>query len=201
MLGIAPLNGFVGLEFPDINMPKLNIHLPKFKLPGFSALFATKANAENATSGSCGNHLNWEYDSETQTLSITGTGEMYISPNFNAPWKAYRDVIRTIVIEYGATTIGAEAFMYCTAFTSIIIPDSIKRIENRAFYGCTGLTSVTIGSGVTSIGAEAFSGCTGLLGITIPDNVLTLGYKAFYGCTRLSKLIIIHSWVVLNLLT
>ena len=57
---------------------------------------------------------------------------------------------------YSVTSIGDEAFNYCTGLTSITIPNSVTSIGNSAFYGCTGLTSVTIPNSVTSIGEDAF---------------------------------------------
>ena len=65
---------------------------------------------------------------------------------------------------------------------AIIIPDSVTSIGDNAFAWCTGLTSVTIPNSVTSIGDEAFSGCSGLTSVTIPNSVTSIGDEAFSGC-------------------
>ena len=206
LLGLAPLSGFVGLEWPD-----------------FSALFATKAQAAAPTSGTCGENLTWNYDESTKTLTISGTGKMenYSLTIPTAPWKQFNSEMKVVVIEIGVTSIGAYAFFNCTGLTSVMIPASVTSIgesafynctglktagpigggydyefgwtttiPSHAFYGCSGLTSVTIGNSVTSIGDYAFCYCTGLTSVTIPDSVTSIGYDAFYGCTGLTSVTI-----------
>ena len=79
------------------------------------------------------------------------------------------------------TSIGNNAFQYCSGLTSVTIPNSVTSIGNYAFSGCSGLTSVTIPNSVTSIGERAFNGCSGLTSITIPNSVTSIGSSAFYG--------------------
>lgn len=158
LLTAAPLDGFVGLHFPEL------------RLPSFSSFFAPKAQAADPTSGTCGDNLTWDYDTKTQTLTIGGTGAMnnysWDSYSFGsvttAPWKSYYNTMKALVINSGVTSIGSFAFYNCYGLTDVTISDSITSISSYAFYGCTGLTSVTIPTGVTSIGNRAFCNCTGL---------------------------------------
>ena len=88
---------------------------------------------------------------------------------------------------YSVTSISNSAFYYCTALTSVTIPNSVTSIGNSAFDYCSGLTSVNIPNSVTTIGSNAFSSCSGLTSITIPNAVTTIGYSAFFGCSGLTS--------------
>ena len=94
---------------------------------------------------------------------------------------------------YSVTSIGSNAFAYCTRLTSITIPNSVTSIGESAFEDCKGLTSITIPNSVTSIVNYAFSGCTGLTSITIPNSVTSIESKAFYYCTGLTSITIPNS--------
>ena len=93
-----------------------------------------------------------------------------------------------ITIPNSVTSIGAWAFSRCTSLTSITIPNSVTSIVRLAFSRCTSLTSITIPDSVTSIGNSAFSECTSLTSITIPDSVTSIGNSAFSECTSLTSI-------------
>jgi hypothetical protein len=95
-----------------------------------------------------------------------------------------------VTIGNSVTTIGAYAFLQCTALTSIIIPDSVTSIGINTFEGCSALTSVTIGNSVTSIGYSAFASCTTLISIIIPNSVTSIDDFAFDSCTALTSVTI-----------
>ncbi|MBR3439953.1 MAG: hypothetical protein IKH13_10670, partial [Clostridia bacterium] len=71
LFGAAPLNGIASLDFSrlgalNIDFSPVKSFFGRFSLPG---LFGTKASADDAASGTCGDNLTWEYDSETGTLT------------------------------------------------------------------------------------------------------------------------------------
>ena len=103
---------------------------------------------------------------------------------------AYCSGLTSVTIPEGVTSIGSSAFYNCRGMTSVTIPSSVTSIGSSAFYGCSGLTSVTIPEGVTSIGDYAFYNCTSLTSVTIPDGVTSIGSSAFYNCTSLTSVTI-----------
>ena len=88
---------------------------------------------------------------------------------------------------YSVTSIGSDAFAYCTSLTAIVIPNSVTSIGSSAFSGCTGLASIDIPNSVTSIGSSTFYGCTGLTSVSFHCEVTKISDNAFYGCTGLTS--------------
>ena len=102
----------------------------------------------------------------------------------------YCSSLTSITIPNSVTSIGEVAFYNCSSLTSITIPDSVTSIERYTFWNCSSLTSITIPDSVTSIGNRAFWNCTSLTSIMIPDSVTTIGYRAFDSCTSLTSITI-----------
>ncbi len=93
----------------------------------FAFLLLTGTVSAEKASGTAGD-LNWTL-SDTGALTISGTGEMT-----EAPWRSeYADQINSVVIKKGVTSIGTQAFIYCTSLTSVSIPDTVTKIGNSAF--------------------------------------------------------------------
>lgn len=96
-------------------------------------------------------------------------------------------------VDYIVTSIGANAFQWCSNLTSITIPNSITSIGDRAFNECSSLITVAIPSSVISIGESVFWNCTGMTSVTIPNTINSIGYGTFHGCSRLTSLSIPNS--------
>ena len=142
-------------------------------------------------SGACGDKATWSYDALTNTLTISGAGDMYDFSSYSkVPWSTWRNSFNTIIIEEGITSIGNNAFNYCQNTTSITIPDSVTRIGEYSFDDCIKLENIKIPDGVTVIGSRAFKSCKSIKRITIPDSVNFIGDWAFYGCYGLTEIII-----------
>ena len=100
------------------------------------------------------------------------------------------ELVTTLEIPAGVTSINYFAFAGCTSLTSIEFPASINSIRFYAFSGCTNLTSVIFSkdSTLTTIESVAFYECKSLNSITIPNSVTEIGFGAFKGCTGLEKI-------------
>ncbi len=127
----------------------------------------------------------------------------------------------SIIIPDKVTTIGYEAFSYCTSMTDITLPESLTTIDDLAFCFCAKLTSITIPDNVTTLGKSVFSGWShmesfygkyatsdhrclivdgrlaafapeGLTEFSIPNEVTTIGDNVFFGCKNLTRITIPH---------
>ena len=156
------------------------------------AVFTINASAAT-TSGNCGPSdspasVTWTMDTDSGTLTITGTGEMrnYDYTDAIPPWKAYR--IKSIVVSSGVTSIGHYAFHSCRALTSVDLPDSITRIGSNAFSYCEALTSVTLPDSIERILTMAFGYCSSLISLRLPKSLTFLGDDSFRDCSGLKSL-------------
>lgn len=130
----------------------------------------------------CGENLTWNLD-EIGILTISGTGDMYDYSEEPAPWSEYSDIITSITIDYGVTSIGTSAFTGCSNIQQIKIPDSVEHIDPYAFSFCKGLHTVQLPSSLTLISEELFAECDNLKNLSIPDTVTEIGANAFLRCT------------------
>lgn len=144
------------------------------------------ASATDPTSGTCGDNLTWSYDSTTQTLTISGTGDMYDFKSNKRPWEAYEEKALKVLVEDGVTSVGVFAFYTFKYIEEVELADSITSIGHYAFGYCYELTSIDLPDSLTNIGGYAFYNCD-FLSITIPNGVTEIKSYTFNGCTELEN--------------
>ncbi|MDD6645523.1 MAG: leucine-rich repeat protein [Oscillospiraceae bacterium] len=157
----------------------------------------------SATSGTTGD-CTWTYEASTQTLTISGNGEMedYYWEG-HVPWYGFNTKINRVVIENGVTSIGESAFYDCTSLTSVTIPDSVMSIGYNAFYYCTSLSKIEVdennqaysllnGDLYNKSQTELIRYAVGKKDNTFafPNSVTSIGSGAFFGCTSLTSVTI-----------
>lgn len=140
-------------------------------------------NSKLSASGTCGkfsDNVTWYLD-KTGCMTISGEGDMLdYKESIRSPWNGY--LVKSVVIEFGVTSIGEYAFYLCRDVESVEIPSSVNRIGEYAFFGCNMLRDICIPDGVTSIERCTFDGCTSIVRIDIPDSVTSIGRYAFSKC-------------------
>ena len=158
------------------------------------------ANRYAIYTGTCGEDAYWTLNVTTGELRIYGTGAMYnyyVYQNGSysrAPWRNYKDLITSVVVEEGITNVGNYAFYDVnglgsyTSLTSFSLAGTITSIGKSAFENCTGLTgTISIPASVTSIGASAFENCTGITALNIAGSA-SIGEYAFSDCTGITSI-------------
>lgn len=119
--------------------------------------------ASIVSSGECGANLTYTLNSDV-VLKISGTGEMYPC-DFSGVAEKY--VVKKVIIENGATNIGASDFYEFKDLVEVDIPNSVKSIDAGAFDGCVSLESINIPGSVTNIVFNPFERCGNLGTITV----------------------------------
>ncbi len=88
---------------------------------------------------------------------------------------------------YPVTSVGCEAFMYCTSLTSVSLPEatSIGESAFRYYFTSSPLTSVNLPK-ATTIGEMAFISCNALTSVSLPE-ATSIGESAFNSCDALTS--------------
>ncbi len=166
-------------------------------------MIADTVTLTNSTiNGQCGDELFWKLNSSGR-LTITGSGAMWDFESEQAPWAEYGEQIKTLVIEEGATHIGARAFDFATAITEIRLPVSLESIGADAFSYYEGLSSyipdlkaycaINFANPLSSpvCGAEKlYINGKAVTSLSIPSGVAAINANAFYGCKAITSLTI-----------
>lgn len=132
-------------------------------------------------SGTCGDNLQleWIYDSDSKTLTISGNGNL--SDNKRYGVEAIREMT-TLVVSDGIGVIGESAFANIKTLQTLTLGNSITDIGDYAFSGCSKLTSVTLPDNMKSIGRNAFAGCTIMQQLVLGKEINTIRASAFADC-------------------
>lgn len=100
----------------------------------------------------------------------------------------YCTAMTSVSIPDTIQTIGKWAFAGCTGLSEIVLPDSVVSIGEGAFHGCDKLTAITLSAKLEKIDDFAFYGCKGLTAVALPETLVEIGSAAFFGCQGLTTL-------------
>ena len=164
-----------------------------FSQPGTITISVARYYPE--VSGYCGDDATWSYDMQTETLTISGEGDMYDYESYAggtnpcAPWELFQTEMKRVIIGDNITYIGCNAFINCESLETASIGKRVKTLGFYAFQNCEKLKSVSIpqDSQLTTINSYAFGACSKLEDFAIPGTVTYIGNYAFSSCAHLTE--------------
>ena len=134
------------------------------------------------TSGSCGEDVSWSVSGGVLTISGTGAMADYNGTDALSPWRNTGDeVITSIVVEEGVTSIGDYAFAGLEGLEEITLPESLTEVGSNAFMDCEALTTVTFTGDAPAIAEDAFTGVTAEVNYPQTNETWTAGVRKDYG--------------------
>ena len=107
--------------------------------------------------GALNSSVNYTYDAQTATLTVSGRGAMpdYTDPA-DAPYAAYAQEIRRVYVAKGVTSVGKNAFAGFAALTDVELKGTVASIGENAFAGDHAIKNVSFTDAVKTIGSGAF---------------------------------------------
>lgn len=114
-----------GEDYADLTLP----HRYAFTVPDGLGAWVKEANFQpvhpvNDISGDKDSKVVWDYDADTNELTISGEGITADYDADNDPWAAIREQITSVVIEKGVTAIGDNLFKGCVLLVNIRIDNT-----------------------------------------------------------------------------
>ena len=118
-----------------------------------------------ATSGQCGDNMFWSFDTTNDTLTISGTGDMYeIAASLDDFWNENYTYepgwwylpVKHIIVEEGVENLSNFAFFqgwnsYYEIHETIQLPTTLEKIPEMSLMCSTAMTSLVIPEGITSL--------------------------------------------------
>lgn len=145
------------------------------------------------TSGKCGDNMTWSFDTTSDTLTISGNGDMYAvaasRDDFYNEQYTYEPgwwylPVKHIIIEEGVENLSNFAFAqvngYYKIHETIKLPTTLKAIPEMGFLFSTAMKSLVIPEGITSLTGWPFgspgNSFTALTDLYLPSTLTEMDY-------------------------
>lgn len=145
--------------------------------------------------GICGDDIEWFFDLESNSLTLTGSGSMYeYSSAEEIPWAIFSDRADSAAVDDKITSLSAYSFFQCNALKTLKIPAQLTYVSDKTvFGGCNGVTRIDFlkgSGGIPNIPVNSESAVTRICADSLSTVNFELGLKsignaAFYGCGKL----------------
>ena len=148
------------------------------------AMPAMAEGEEIPTTGQLGESITWNFDKETETLTLSGTGATYNPLDEN--WSnlfMYQLMPKHVVVSEGIEYLTAGIFHYGLSVESLSLPTTLKEIPDMliGWNGMDGMVldgytvhtmpSIVIPEGITSLTNSAFYLCSGISDYYLPSTL------------------------------
>lgn len=101
-----------------------------------------------------------------------------------------RSKFSSVNIPNSVSSIGKEAFEYCTNLRKITIPTSLQVLGGWAFNNCTSLSgSIVLPKTLYEMGQNVFASCKNIDSVVWECSTSAIPYGAFNGCSNLNSFI------------
>ncbi|MGN1328070.1 MAG: leucine-rich repeat protein [Eubacterium sp.] len=158
--------------------------------------------------GSCGENVTYKLNRVTGELVISGYGDMYNRVDiYDYPDEIFskedKELINTIIIENGVTSISDALFWNFSSVTNIQISESVTTIPYRAFLKCNSLETFVVDESnpkyasredvlfdKESFAIVCYPPAKQNETYFIPEDVKEIGIGAFCGCSYLRSVVV-----------
>lgn len=143
-------------------------------------------------SGKCGDDMTWSFDTENDTLTISGTGDMYTIAETNEDyWNGqygyepgwWKLPVKHVIVEEGVESLSNYSFFqewngYYRIHETLELPTTLKSIPEQGFICSTAITELVIPEGITSLTGWPFgspgNSFTALTELHLPSTLTTM---------------------------
>lgn len=147
----------------------------------------TVANEEVTITGYTGAGGAVEIPAEIEGKPVTALGDLALAGATNPAAVE----ITSVVVPDSVKKMGAAIFNGCTKLTAVTLPEDVSIPNSNNMFRLTAIETIIIPNGMQQIGDSCFYKCTKLTSITFaePSSVTSTGESSIEGCTSLTELV------------